>query len=302
MTAAPLPHIGFIGLGAMGWPMAACLAKAGYALTVHDADATRAAAFAAEHGKTSTADIGDLAEKSNIVITMLPNSAIVESVLFGEAGMQPRLNRGTILLDMTSGIPSATVQFSKRLEADGVILLDAPVSGGVPRAVTGQLTIMTGGDSTHVEKALPVLQTMGSVIQAGPVGAGHAMKALNNLVNAGGFLIGIEALVVGSKFGIDPETMVDVLNASTGMNNSTQKKFKQFVLSRKFDSGFLLSLMVKDLSIALGLARDEEVNAPFSSLCRDLWASAGVMLGPKADHTEAALFCEQLTGYRIGDR
>jgi 3-hydroxyisobutyrate dehydrogenase len=125
------------------------------------------------------------------------------------------------------------------------------------------------------------------------------MKALNNLVSAGGFLIGVEALLIGSKFGIDPDTMVDILNVSTGTNNSTQKKFKPFVLSRKFDSGFALSLMVKDLSIALDVARENGVNTPFASLCRELWASASAILGPQADHTAVALLSEALAGSRI---
>jgi 3-hydroxyisobutyrate dehydrogenase len=138
---------------------------------------------------------------------------------------------------------------------------------------------------------------MGTTItRTGGVGSAHAMKALNNLVSAGGFLIGIEALLIGQRFGLDPALMVDVLNASTGMNNSTQKKFRQFVLSRRFDSGFGLDLMVKDLSIALGVAEDTATAAPFSRLCRELWASASAVLGPGQDHTDLARFSETLAG------
>jgi 3-hydroxyisobutyrate dehydrogenase len=140
---------------------------------------------------------------------------------------------------------------------------------------------------------------LGKVINTGGVGTGHAMKALNNLVSSAGFLIGIEALIIGSRFGIDPETMVDVLNVSTGMNNSTQKKFKQYVLSRKFDSGFAMNLMVKDLTIALGIAHENGVNAPFADLCRNLWSGASAVLGPQADHTAVALLSEQLAGMQI---
>ena len=197
---------------------------------------------------------------------------------------------------------TVTVSLAERLARKGVVLFDAPVSGGVPRAVTGKLTIMAGGDGKDIDAAMPVLQAMGSVIKTGGVGTGHAMKALNNLVSSAGFLIGIEALLIGSRFGIEPETMVDILNVSTGMNNSTQKKFKQYVLSRKFDSGFALGLMVKDLTIALGIARDQEVNAPFAGLCRDLWAGAGAMLGPQADHTAVALLSEKLAGGEIGSK
>jgi 3-hydroxyisobutyrate dehydrogenase len=138
-----------------------------------------------------------------------------------------------------------------------------------------------------------------SVHHCGGVGAGQAMKALNNLVSAGGFLIGIEALLIGQKFGLDPALMVDVLNASSGMNNSTQKKFRQFVLSRRFDSGFGLDLMVKDLSIALEVGRDTQTPTPFAALCREMWSSAASMLGPDQDHTAAARLSETLGGAEL---
>jgi 3-hydroxyisobutyrate dehydrogenase len=137
-----------------------------------------------------------------------------------------------------------------------------------------------------------------SILRTGAVGTAHAMKALNNLVSAAGFLASVEALLIGKRFGLDPQVMVDVLNASTGMNNSTQKKLKQFVLSRRFDSGFGLDLMVKDLSIALGIARDGAIAAPLSGLTRDLWAAALAMqVGP--DHTDAARLSERLAGLEL---
>ena len=143
------------------------------------------------------------------------------------------------------------------------------------------------------------LERFGETIGLGQYDA-HAMKALNNLVSAGGFLIGIEALLIGQRFGLDPALMVDVLNVSTGMNNSTQKKFKQFVLSRKFDAGFGLDLMVKDLGIALGVANATGTPAPFAGLCRDLWAGAQKALGPGQDHTAMAKFSELVAGATLG--
>ena len=139
-----------------------------------------------------------------------------------------------------------------------------------------------------------------SIHRCGPIGAGQAMKALNNLVSAGGYLIGIEALLIGQRFGLDPAKMVDVLNASTGMNNSTQKKFKEYVLSRRFDAGFGLDLMVKDLSIALEVGRETTTPTPFAALCREMWASAAAMLGPGADHTAVAKLSEQMSGTVLG--
>jgi 3-hydroxyisobutyrate dehydrogenase len=179
-------------------------------------------------------------------------------------------------------------------------MIDAPVSGGVSRAKTGELAIMVGGDAAAIERARPVLAAIGtSILPCGGVGAGQAMKALNNLVSAGGFLIGIEALLIGQKFGLDAGLMTDVLNVSTGMNNSTQKKFRQFVLSRGFDSGFSLDLMVKDLSIATGIGKEIGVPAPFAALCREMWASAASALGAGQDHTAVAKLSEMLAGFEL---
>jgi 3-hydroxyisobutyrate dehydrogenase len=284
----------------MGEPMAACLVKAGYPVSVFDSRQARIGEFVSAHGGSAATSLAELGAASDVIIMILPNSAIVSDVLYGQTGLAGTLRPGTVVIDMTSGIPAVTVSLSERLARQDVVLFDAPVSGGVPRAATGQLTIMAGGHAKDIDDAMPILEAMGSVIKTGVIGTGHAMKALNNLVSSGGFLIGIEALLIGSRFGIDPETMVDILNVSTGMNNSTQKKFKQYVLSRKFDSGFALGLMVKDLSIALGIARDHDVNAPFSGLCRDLWAGASAVLGPQADHTAVALLSEKLAGREIG--
>jgi 3-hydroxyisobutyrate dehydrogenase len=199
---------------------------------------------------------------------------------------------------MSSGVPSVTQALAADLATYGVALVDCPVSGGVARARTGELAIMAGGAAGEVRRAERVLAALGtSVHHCGGVGAGQAMKALNNLVSAGGFLIGIEALLIGQGFGLDPALMVDVLNASSGMNNSTQRKFKQFVLSRRFDSGFGLDLMVKDLAIALEVG--DGTPAPFAELCRELWTSAADLLGPGQDHTAVAQFSERLAGAEL---
>ena len=291
------PRIGFIGLGAMGEPMVARLAAAGYALTVYDADPERTARVAGANSASAARTPAELAIASEILITMLPSSAIVAAVLDGADGALAGLGEGSLILDMTSGVPEMTRSFAERAAEQGVTLLDAPVSGGVGRAKTGELAIMVGGDAAAIDRAEPVLKAMGtSIVRTGDVGSAHAMKALNNLVSAGGFLIGIEALLIGQRFGLDPSLMVDVLNVSTGMNNSTQKKFKQFVLSRQFDAGFGLDLMVKDLGIAIGVARATDTAAPLSGQCRDLWSGAQKWMGPGQDHTALARFSELLAG------
>lgn len=292
------PSIGFIGVGNMGWPMASCLVQAGYEVLVNDSRREVANNFVQQVGGRASDTLRALAESADVVITMLPTSAVVSRVLSGGddtvlAGLRP----GSVVIEMSSGVPSVTQQLAERVHALGAHMIDAPVSGGVPRARTGELAIMVGGEASVVDRMMPVLSAMGSsVLRTGAVGSGQAMKALNNLVSAGGFLIGIEALLIGSRFGLSPSVMVDLLNAATGMNNSTQKKFKQFVLSRKFDSGFTLELLVKDLSIALDVGRETATPTPFAALCKELVAAASTLLGPQEDHTALAKLSERLAG------
>jgi 3-hydroxyisobutyrate dehydrogenase len=260
------PSIGFVGIGNMGWPMASCLAKAGFTVHVNDARREVANSFVQQIGGDAPDTLRRLAAVSDVVITMLPTSTIVEHVLAsGDDNVMAGMKPGTVVIEMSSGVPSVTQALAERVMELGGQMIDAPVSGGVPRAKTGELAIMVGGDSAIIDLVMAVLQAMGTtVLRTGTVGSGQAMKALNNLVSAGGFLIGIEALLIGQRFGLDPAVMVDVLNAATGMNNSTQKKFKQFVLSRRFDAGFTMGLLAKDLSIAMQVGRETGTPAPLS--------------------------------------
>nr|WP_226817124.1 NAD(P)-dependent oxidoreductase [Advenella sp. FME57] len=288
--------IGFIGIGSMGNPMASRLQQAGYPLLVMDANVHLTEPLARLSGVMVAATGQEMARECNFIITMLPTSTIVETVLTGTDGVLAALNPNTVVIEMSSGIPTQTLRLAKLTQQAGGSLIDAPVSGGVARARTGELAIMVGGADEIIQRARPILSVMGKTIShTGDVGSAHAMKALNNLVSAGGFLIGIEALLIGQRFGLDPSVMIDILNASTGMNNSTQKKFKQFVLSRKFDSGFGLDLMIKDLTIATGIAAESATPAPFSALCREMWASAAGLLGPGQDHTALAKLLENLS-------
>ncbi|MBR0683473.1 NAD(P)-dependent oxidoreductase [Roseomonas eburnea] len=295
---AAIRKIAFAGIGNMGWPMAANLVKAGFDVTVCDVVPGRADAFAAEVGGRAAASPAEAAAGADGVVTIVPTSKQVAEAV---EAMSASLAKGMLVIDMTSGQPGRTREIAAGLAERGVAMIDCPVSGGVPRAKTGQLAIMAGGEEADLDRAEPVLKAMGtSIHRCGPIGAGQAMKALNNLVSAGGYLIGIEALLIGQRFGLDPAKMVDVLNASTGMNNSTQKKFKEYVLSRRFDAGFGLDLMVKDLSIALEVGRETTTPTPFAALCREMWASAAALLGPGADHTAVAKLSEQMSGTVLG--
>lgn len=296
--SSPIQTIGFIGIGNMGWPMAANLVKAGFAVTVCDARPGHAAKFAAEVGGTTAPDPVAAAQGMDCVVTIVPTSKQVAEVA---AEIVPVLAAGALLIDMTSGQPGKTREIAADLAGRGVAMIDAPVSGGVPRARTGELAIMVGGADADLDRAAPVLQAMGtSIHRCGGIGAGQAMKALNNLVSAGGFLMGIEALLIGQRFGLDAGKMVDVLNASSGMTNSSQKKFKQYVLNRQFDDGFGLELMVKDLGIALEVGRDTNTPTPFSALCREMWAASLSALGPGHNHTAMTQLSEKLAGETLG--
>jgi 3-hydroxyisobutyrate dehydrogenase len=294
------PAVGFIGVGNMGWPMAACLVKAGFPVLINDQRREVANNFVQQHGGTAPDTLKQLAAGADMIVTMLPTSVIVEHVLGGGednvfAGMKP----GTIVIEMSSGVPSVTQRLAEQVAALGGHMIDGPVSGGVPRAKTGELAIMVGGDAAIIDRAMPVLSVMGTVLRTGGVGSGQAMKALNNMVSTGGFLIGIEALLIGQRFGLDPAVMTDVLNAATGMNNSTQKKFRQFVLSRKFNAGFTMGLLAKDLSIALQVGRETATPAPLSALVREMIVSAEALFGSGADHTEMAKWVERLAGEEL---
>jgi 3-hydroxyisobutyrate dehydrogenase len=293
-------RVGFVGLGSMGRPMAARLRSAGCALTVFDARPEVVRDFVKDGGVAGAA-LPDIGRASEVVITMLPNGEIVRRVVLDENGLLHSMPAGSVLIDMSSSSPTGTQALGRALAEHDVAMLDAPVSGGVPRAETGTLSIMVGGDPQVIARCRPVLQPLGEhIFETGALGSGHALKALNNLVSASGLIAAAEALLIGQRFGLDPSVMIDVLNASTGRNNSTENKLKQFVLSRRFASGFSLDLMVKDLSTALELADATDTPAPFSTLCRELWSAAQAQLESGADHTAVVRWFEALARTTLG--
>jgi len=286
--------VGFIGLGTMGCPMASRLDAAGFPLLVHDSVQACLDRFTGQAPRAAVArGIRDFAA-CDAVITMLPSSVVVEAVVVGQdgsPGLIDVMRPGTALVDMSSSDPISTRRLSSVLSARGIEMLDAPVSGGARRAVDGSLAIMVGGGAALLERWLHLLRAMGkSVTHVGPAGCGHAMKALNNYVSAAGLVAAAEALLVGKAFGIDPLVMTDVLNHSTGRNNATENKVRQFMLSESFDAGFSLALMDKDLATALALFRS---SSDRSSLCEQvarLWHSAAEVMPAGADHTEIYRF------------
>jgi 3-hydroxyisobutyrate dehydrogenase len=277
-------RIAFLGLGKMGLPMARRLHEAGAPVVGFDpVEPTRLAFAAAGGAVASTAR--EAVSGADVLITMLPNGKAVRAALLRGEPLVVHCAANAIVIDMSSSAPVGTRELADELAGRGVHLLDAPVSGGVKRALDGSLAIMVGGPPEVIAKVRPLLETMGkSIFETGAVGSGHAMKALNNYVSAAGLTAACEALQIGEKFGLDPVMMTDILNASTGRNNSTEVKLKPFVIPKNYASGFSLALMAKDLRTADDLAMHLDVPAPFSQALIEIWEQAADALSAAADH------------------
>jgi 3-hydroxyisobutyrate dehydrogenase len=300
-----LKQIGFIGLGNMGFPMASRLLAAGYSLSVYDINSDVQAAFLKDRGVTGMNSPAEVAKNSDFVITMLPDGKAVSAVVLGaqgSAGMIDVMAPETMLIDMSSSSPMGTKKLGQLLASHEIQMIDAPVSGGVPKAKSGELVIIAGGRAEVVQRCRPIFEVLGSrIFHSGPLGSGHAVKALNNMCSAAGLIAAAEVLLVGRKFGVHPRVMNDILNASTGRNNSTENKMAQYVFSRSFSSGFSLDLMVKDLTTATDLAKDLGIPALFSSACRELWVAAQSGLESGVDHTGVVRWFEELSRIRLTD-
>lgn len=278
-------HVGLIGLGKMGAPMAANVAKAGYPLTVFDMNETVKAQVAAATGAKAAADAATLARDCDIVITMVPDGKAVRALLI-DGGLADAAGEGTIFIDMSSSDPNGTRELGKLMAAKGLKFIDAPVSGGVKGAENASLSIMIGGDRAVIDECEALLSTMGGqLFRTGALGCGHAMKALNNYVSAAGVVASIEALRMGEAFGLDPNHMADILNVSTGRNNTTEKKLKQHVIPKTYASGFSLGLMTKDIATAVAVGKATGQQVPFAEACLSYWADAMEKVGPDVDHT-----------------
>jgi 3-hydroxyisobutyrate dehydrogenase len=295
-TPAKTAPIGFVGIGNMGAPMVRCLAKAGFKVMMYDVNAASTAPFAEEGGAFAVApDLAALGAACSIVVTMLPNSKIVKSAAVGtkaKPGFATTMKPGGVVVDMSSSYPIDTQALGKQLAKSDLTLLDAPVSGGVGKAVSGTLAIMTGGDAAAIDRCASVLEAMGAIHRTGALGSGHAMKALNNYVSAAGLIATAEALIIGQKFGLDGKTMTSVLNASTGRNNTTENKAERYMLNGAFNSGFALALMEKDVGMARNLAEALDLGTAELQFVSEYLTKALEKLGPSADHTAVYKFAE----------
>jgi 3-hydroxyisobutyrate dehydrogenase len=289
VTAPGQAPVGFVGVGNMGRRMAANLAAAGFPLVIRDSDPSVQQRFVDAYGGTPGNAPHDFAAAS-VVVTMLPDGiAVREAVVGWRGGIAAALKPGSVVLDMSSAEPVGTQNLAVDLASIGVRVIDAPVSGGIARAETGTLSLMVGGtDEEAFALVKPVLEVLGErIFRTGPIGSGHAMKALNNFLGATAYTAAAEALAIGKEFGLDPAVMLDVVNTSTGRSFNSEVVFKNEVITGRYGTGFALGLLAKDVGIAAGLAESVGVSAPALELVRRRWAEAAGELGFAADHSVA---------------
>ena len=272
-----MQQIGFVGLGAMGSVMAPLPTRAGFSVFGFDTARQR------QHlkGVANAFSLTDLVA-CDTVITMLPDGAVVAAVAtdLAKAGFCG------LIIDMSSSHPNDTARLGATLASQGIRMIDAPVSGGVKKAAASKLMVMAGGTKDDISAASALLACFGKMQHVGPLGAGHAMKALNNYVSAAGLLASMQALATAESFGISAEKFTSVINESTGRNNTTEVKMMPFIASRRYDSGFYLRLMAKDVTIASELMTNAGFGVPITSALTSYLASAQKKLGHDADHTK----------------
>jgi 3-hydroxyisobutyrate dehydrogenase len=296
-----LQRIGFIGIGVMGMPMAEHLLAAGYSLTAHDMDETAVARLKNKHPNVRVGrSPKEVAIESDVVITMLPTGRHVQETVSGPNGLAEGFEAGGLLLDTSSSEPWNTTETAKRLAAIGAAMVDAPVSGAEMGAKKAELIFMVGGATADVGRVRPLLDVMGKqIFHVGPVGAGHAMKSINNLITAATFLATAEGLVMGRAYGLDPSVMTDVLNVATGMSWITKTHIAQRILTRRFDDPFKLDLMVKDIDIALKLAGNLDLDMPHSESTRALWHEVQMKIPKGSSVSELVRAVEKRTGVEL---
>jgi 3-hydroxyisobutyrate dehydrogenase len=281
--------IAFVGLGLMGVPMAKNLLKAGYQLAGFDLNPEVAAKFLDDKGFQFVSSPAQAIQDANLTILMLPDSTIVDALLWGSngsAGIATQLRKNSYLIDMSSSSPISSKENNQKLEKLGIKFVDAPVSGGVKKAMNGSLAIIVGGKKEYFGEIHPLLECMGkSIVHVGDAGAAHAVKALNNYVSAAGLIAASEALNAANKFGLDPHVVNQVFNASTGRNNTTENKVENFMLNDAFNSGFSLALMRKDVQIALNFIENMNCYSSLAKQCVLTAKEADEKLGKGADHT-----------------
>lgn len=289
-------RVGFIGLGAIGTPMAAHVAHA-FPTVVWNRTAATAERFAAEQPAEVASTVTDLVERVDVVITCLPTSREVGDVLRSAGGAW---RHGQLVVDCTSGDPAGTRANAEWCGGRGVSFVDAPVSGGTAGAAAGTLTVMLGGEAPEVDRARAVVAPFaGKVVHVGPVGTGHALKAVNNALLAVNIVAAGEGLAALVRLGVSGRRAVEVLNASSGRSNVTENLIPERVLSGAWPRTFSLALLDKDVGVALAVLQDAGVASSLYPALKAVLANAREALDPAADHVEVIRVIEQRTGVEV---
>jgi 2-hydroxy-3-oxopropionate reductase len=293
-----MAQIGFIGLGIMGKPMARNLLKAGYSLVVYDLRQSPLSELR-EAGATPAASCRDVAAQSEIIITMLPDGPDVEIAILGPDGVLAGARKGSLIVDMSSISPNVSQKIGAACVERGVGFLDAPVSGGEPKAIEGTLAIMVGGDPAALERARPILEKMGSAVTlTGPVGAGNTTKLANQIMVACNIAAMGEALVLATRGGLDPEVVFNAVKG--GLAGSTVLSVKApMLIARNFKPGFRIELHQKDLRNALLAAESLKVSLPLTSLVQQMLIALMNEGKGQLDHSAIAQFIERMAGIEV---
>lgn len=269
-----MQKVGFIGLGAMGRPMASNVLKAGYELTVFDVVKT-AVEQMAEQGAKTAATPCEVAERCDVVLISLPNAKIVEAVMTGEDGLLAGAHKGQIFIDLSSVTPEHTRRMAKLAESKGVEYMDAPISGGVAGATSGTLTIMVGGSERALAQSQAILQVIGKkIFHAGSVGAGDAVKLVNNLLLGINMAAVAEAMTLGVKAGLDPKVLLEIISVSSGRSYALEAKVPGFILKGNFEPGFAVDLQYKDLEMAVQTGKELGMPLLLTNVAQQVYETA----------------------------
>jgi 2-hydroxy-3-oxopropionate reductase len=292
------PTIGFIGLGVMGKPMARNLLKAGYPLVVHNRSREPVEELAAEGARPAFSP-AEVASRSELIITMLPDSSDVELVALGEDGLIEGVSEGDVYVDMSTIAPAVAVKVANALAEKGVRCLDAPVSGGDVGAREGTLSIMVGGDEDLFNEVLPIFEVMGkTIVHCGPKGAGQTVKACNQIQVALTLIGMAEALVLGAKAGVDPAIVVRVLSGGFAQSRVMDVRGPR-VIRRVFEPGFRSKLHYKDLGIVRETARAYGISLPASALAHELFGAMQAQGWGDLDHSAVMRVIELLSDVEV---
>lgn len=295
-------HIGFIGLGRMGFPMARNLIRAGHSVVAHNRSRDAVDRLVAL-GATPASSPAELARSVDVLVSCVLTPEQAEQIYLGPEGAIEGARAGQIFIDTSTIYPLTTRKIGEALGAKGVSFIDAPVSGGPQGAANGTLSVMVGADAAALERARPVLEVFGkNIFHMGPVGAGCSTKICNQILTGTAHVLVAEAMVLGTKLGLDPQMLFEVLHLSSGQCRALDRAVPEAILPRNFDAAYTVSGMIKDLECAIRTARDNGVRLLLPTLAQQIYVEAG-SLGHSEQHLASVIMpMEKIAGVEVGGK